>query len=444
MKLTDNTEFNASVYPEAIELLKKFDENTHFVKVYPDDIKFAVIENVTADYAKCRIIPGNAITEYGTLKRENPVENFELNDFETELRAEAVKTGVLMEVPGMGFMPMSEFAIADIQFFVGLRGDGIVSHCPEEMELIYRLMQNSIPSFNYNENEGFTSDPNGNSLRDMRKNVKEFYFTVMYREDPVTGVKKIFSVRTGKYLSIAQMNITKVVEAIKMFGNPTMQKFEATHFKTAIYEVYPEVGEQYAKSFNLRDKKVIPGFKIRTSDTGDSSFCIEKYLYFEDRGNIRFGYVLPADDDRERSKVSVYHYGKEKDFDRIKSMVNQDMFITFKKFPERIAALASIGEINIKEGLTIAFQAMKLRKTGSILSEDREKALVEEIAKSFGTDNAPAYYVAMAAVTAGDNEELTLSENQREGLKSRALLVFNAVDEFKQIVVGGAAYAGLA
>jgi hypothetical protein len=440
MKLTDVTEFNATTFEEAIDLMKMFDENTNFVKVYPEDLKFAVVETVDSNAARCRIVPGDAVTEYGTLKRSNSVELFELNDYDVDLRQEAVKTGVFMFIPGQGFVAMSPEALADIQNFVGVRGDGVASHCPEEIEFTYRLMLNKIPSFNYTVEEGFTSDPTGNSLRDMRKNVKEFYFTVMYREDPVTGVKKVFSVRTGKYLSIAQMNITKVVDAIKMFGNPVMQKFEATHFKTSIYEVYPEVGDQYAKAFNLRDKKVLPGFKIRTSDTGDSSFCIEKYLYFES-GNIRFGYVLPADDDRERQRVSVYHYGREKDFEKIKSMVNQDMFITFKKFPERIAALASIGEINIKEGLTLAFQAMKLRKTGSILSEDREKALVEELAKSFGTDTAPAYYVAMAAVTAGDNEELSLSDTQREGLKSRALLVFNAVENFKQIVIGGVAYA---
>ena len=73
----------------------------------------------------------------------------------------------------------------------------------------------------------------------------------------------------------------------------------------------------------------------------------------------------------------------------------------------------------------MAFQAMKLRKTGSILSEDKEKAIVNELTAAMGVETAPAYFVALSALTAGDNPELSLSANQRDGLKARAVMVLN-------------------
>ena len=433
--LQDTAEFTVNNFDEAKNLFAEFDATTHFVKVAADDIRFAVIVENETDAAKAVIIPGNVDNGYGYTNRYNQVERMDMNLMTDGLKNEVASTGVFMEVPGLGFVPMSPNAVSDMQNFVGLRGEGVESHCPEEMELIYRLIQNKLPEFCYNRNGGgFMKLDKGSSLRDKHGRVKNFEFTVMYREDPDTGVKKIFACRTGKYRPIEQKEICKVIDAIQMFGTPEMQKTEATHFMTAVYEIYPEVGEQFAKAFNLNDKKVIPGFKIRTSDTGDSSFCIERYLYFDDKGSYRFGAVLPSDDG-ERSRLAVYHYGKEKDFETLRRIVNNDMFTTFKKYPQRIAALTAMGDINVKDGLTLAFQAMKLRKTGSVLSEEKEKTIVEELANTFGAETAPAYFVAMAAVTASENTQLSLSVNQREGLRARALMVFNA--NFNDLAVGG-------
>lgn len=437
--LLDSAVFTVNNYDEAKALFAEFDATTKFVKLKASDIRFAVIVDNDNALPKAAIIPGTVDNGFGYVNRYNPVETLNTTLMPDALKNESAKGRVFIELPNIGLVPMSEQAIADLQFFVGLRGEGVESHCVEEMDLIHRLIMNHIPTYCYS--GGYIKIDEGSSLRDKRGRVKEFEFTVMYREDPDTGNKKVFSCRTGRYLPIKQAEIERVIDAIQMFGKAEMQKAEATHFMTSVYMIYPEVGEQFTKAFNLGNKKVVPGFKIRTSDTGDSSFCIEKYLYFEDQGNLRFGAVLPSDDG-ERSRLSAYHYGKEKDFEALRRIVNTDMFTTFKKFPERIAALTAMGEINVKDGLTMAFQAMKLRKTGSILSEDKEKAIVNELAASMGVETAPAYFVAMAAVTAGDNTDLSLSANQRDGLKARALMVFNA--NFSDLATGGVVNAQFA
>ena len=440
MNLLDTAYFPAASFAEAQTMFDDFDSATHFVKLKPSEFRFAVIVDNDTTSVKAAIIPSDEDVGYGYINRYNHVETLDTSNMPDLLKNESVLTRVFLELPDIGFVPMSEQAVADLQFFVGLRGEGVASHCVEEIELIYRLIQNQIPAYCYS--GGYLKLDNGSSLKDKKGRIKEFEFTVMYREDPATGCKKVFACRTGKYLPIKQREICNVIEAIKQFGDPEMQRAEATHFMTAVYMLFPEVGKEYAKAFNLNGREVIPGFKIRTSDTGDSSFCIERYLYFKDMGNKSFGAVLPSDDG-DRVKLAAYHYGKDKNFEELRNIVNTDMFTTFKKYPERIAALTAMGEINVHEGLTMAFQAMKLRKTGSILSEDKEKAIVNELTAAMGVETAPAYFVALSALTAGDNPELSLSANQRDGLKARALMVLNA--NFSDLAqAGGVTYAGMA
>jgi hypothetical protein len=111
------------------------------------------------------------------------------------------------------------------------------------------------------------------------------------------GIKKVFSILSGKYTLVDQKFIFDVIENLETSGElgaPKCKEWEVTHFLTSVLVEFPEKAEELRTHYGMKEK-FIPGIWIGTSDTGDSSVKV--------RGTWRYGSSLLFSDEVRRKHI---------------------------------------------------------------------------------------------------------------------------------------------
>lgn len=156
---------------------------------------------------------------------------------------------------------------------------------------------------------------------------------LVYRTEVTGGttVKKVFAGLGNAYKLIPQTIITKSIEQLSdggVLGRVEMSSYEIDHLYTTATVTLPEVGEEIAEELKLKDKNIIPGLYLSTSDVGASSVII--------RGIYTHGSRKVITDE-----VMIKHAG-DITAERILKDADADIFSKLRKLPEALAQLMGI------------------------------------------------------------------------------------------------------
>ena len=336
--------------------------------------------------------------------------------------------------------PVSMNAFEDLQARIGLRGSGTEAKTPLLLEYICETAKNRLDQLRYDPSScTFEVVPNGKSQKEkyVGKNKTEpadkyFGFTVVYLCDhDNSNIQKVFSFRSEKYASIPQKSIILCIDGMQMMGTPVLHRWKVSHFFTEADVTFPAVAEAFSNVFSCKDK-VIPCFRINTSDTGRSSLRISKYLVLE-RSGEEIALRLPKSE-RESTYELTRHFGST-DIQNLISKINTNLFDTFKSVPEKMQMLFGLESAPVKETLEVAFAAMKLQDhAGVIISKDLQDKIIEQLV-SLLPHTQRIIDTVYAALFAADEESLNISDNQREELRNNALLALWPVDKYQELEI---------
>lgn len=432
LSLMDESTIKGVEINDLVEVVKDLDNRREFIHVDPDEVSFIVVNSVDNTIPNGIVVPATNATEneHGNIEKNFKTREMKfIKELPIELAKETVNCGVYMNVPGEFVpIPMSVDAVTDIMNYVGLRGTATEFRTPQLMELICELIKNKSPKVILRDDNTAYEDPLGNStIRVYKKRgaiPKKFDFTLsILRDRDNPNIKKIFSCRSGKYTNIPQKSIIDIIDQAQMMGKSQLMNWEVSQKITSATIGFVDVAEEFSKLYQLRDT-IIPCFKISTSDTGDSSLRIAKYMMLA--YNHASVYLRLPQSDGERSAVLTRHYGDNVS-DRIGNLIlkaNTDLFKAFREFPEKLAKIAIKGTANAKKALTAAFKAMKLQKSAVVISQDCEEKIIECLCEQLPekTDLIDCVYTALFA---SENNNLDITEYQREELRKNALLAVN-------------------
>ena len=372
----------------------------------------------------------------GTETRDYTIREMEfLKKIPLDIAREAFKCGVFIEIDGMDPLPMSVEAVYDLLNFVGIRGQATECRTPALMEYAYETMRNMMPKVELNERGEAKLLPLGNSQVTVYKKrgtvPKSFEFTLsVMRDEDNPNVKKVFACRSGKYTPIPQKSLIEIIDGFQMMGKPEVLHWELNHKITEAVVGFMDIAEEFTNVFQLKEP-IIPGFRLTTSDTGNSSLRVEKTVVLK-RNGIEI--CLPAlasipeenesetEQEKEINRAYARHYGKDIP-ERILGLIgkaNTNMYKSFKAYPKALSELAFMGEGDTTALLKEGFRAMELQKHCVIVSQELETKIVESLAKEM-TPISDVLDVVYTILFASENKNLDISENQRAELRRNAM-----------------------
>lgn len=189
-------------------------------------------------------------------------------------------------------------------------------------------------------------------------------------------IKKVFAIRSTKYTEMPQLEVFHIIDKIideEIFGKVKCLRWIVNHFLTQIDLEFPDKAEEICKAYGLPNV-FVPGIRIVTSDTGNSSFKIT--------GTWRVKNSLTL-----TNEVSKRHSG-EINISEIIEDVDKEIFAEYVKIPE---ALCDLMLKNITP-VTLDLSNSKDVKKNKELMEDIIKSTLKElnIVKAIGKKNEMA------------------------------------------------------
>lgn len=440
LDLTDDSVLEGTAAEDLEEVLINIDNDRRYMVIEPEDLRFLVLDPkyTPFDY-KGVVVPASSETpDTKTFTRLTVPE--EILKLPYDLRKESVDVGVYFINPDNALFPMSVEAINDLQVRLGVNGRGTDYKSPLLMELLCEIAKNSYAKVYQDPVTGlFKAIPDGNSQREAKFSkrkkenpIRQFGMTVVLLQDHEdNNIEKVFSFRSAKYVPIEQKNVLEVLHEMQMMGKHRINHWFVSHFMTSVDVCFDDVAEEFTERFSLSEK-VIPCFRVNTSDTGRSSLRISKYLVLE-RTGTEVALRLP-ECEQERKYELTRHFGKT-DIKELVAKINKNLFYTFKAVPEKLGQLVFLGDAPTKDALSIAFKAMKLQKhAGVIISQDLEEKIVKDLAAKLPPVQR-VYDSVYSALFAADDPDLDLSDNQKEELRNSALLAVFPTEEYKNIEI---------
>ena len=157
----------------------------------------------------------------------------------------------------------------------------------------------------------------------------------------IKGVKKIFSIASGRYTPLDQKILLDIIKSLSEaggMGEPKCYQWEITHFKSCIYVEFPEKAKEISEMYELKDE-FIPGLWLATSDTSNCSLKI--------RGTWRKKKSITLFDE-----ISRRHIGDINIPDIIKD-VEKKIFSRYTKLPEALCDLMDVDITDSKLDLSV-------------------------------------------------------------------------------------------
>ena len=369
-------------YEDFKEMVGIMDEKTFFLKVKCGDIhlwnpfhKFTRENGVIPTY---RVFPGDTTYNkseneiyrtlvsgkgrYAGFRPELHLKSKEMTDGDLqEMLQDNHRSGTFVSVGGDFYYASEEF-ISRLAYHIGLTGDAL-----------------RTPSIERNDYIAF-----------LLKMFGEKEITLTYREE--LGVKKLMDARSGRYESIPQKNILKVIDALDSTGMGTVEchSWIINHEFTRVYLEFPEKAVDFAALYG-KEERLIPGLMISTSDLGQNSFTVQGTWNINDSVTVH-------------DEVTRKHFGDIK-LDEIIENVKRNIFAEYLQFPNKLIALAGIditdiacdekqNEKKIETAIGIASKECELVK---IIGKKREKALCTQMLYEFDAEEIiTAYDIAVA------------------------------------------------
>lgn len=438
LKLNDAATLEGTTMESLTDALKTIDADRKYMTVTPDKLAFFVLDKDTPLTGTGVLLPPKEATINRKLYNRMYVPT-EIKDLPEEVRREAIQVGAFIIDPDTKeVLPVSEVAFDDLMSRLGIFGRATEYKSPALMEYLLELAKNQFDKVYLNGNGNFEAVKDGNSQKEkLRKKDhgvamnKNFAFTVvLLRDHENPNIRKVFSFRSERYAPIPQEAIVECIHRMQMMGKPELHHWKLNHFLTESDVTFPEVGDEFSRVFGLKEE-VIPCFRINTSDTGNSSLRISKYLILQ-----RTGKEIPLrlpESEQEKKYELTKHFGRT-DIDSLIGRINRNLFDTFKRVPQMMQEIMFMGNAPVKETLAAGFRAMHLQKhSGVVIAQDMEEKIVDALASHLPPvqDVLSTVY---AVLFAADDEALDfLSENQREELRNNALLSVFPVDEYQEL-----------
>ena len=458
LSLMDSSTVSGTKEEELKSVLKDIDARREFIPVKVNDMTFTVVNGVDSGVPVGIVIPEKTVEakdgeEIISKSYESQFMDY-IENLPTDLAIEAIDCAVFMTVKSdrkEKELPMSVRAVEDLMGFVGLHGPATERRTPELMQLVYELLKNQMPKVIYNNNNTATLDPYGNTVvknykyRGIVPKCYDMTLSIL-RDHENPEIKKIFSCRSGKYTKIEQQNVLDIIERADLLGKgkPEVLRWKVTQQLTEVIAGFMEVADEFSTEFEMK-AKIIPCFRILTSDTGDSSLRIEKYLMFERNGNeacLRLPEV-----NGEKASVLTRHCGDNMS-DRVIDLIfrtNTELFKTFREFPEKLAGLMAKGKADTYETVRTSFEAMRLQKGAVIINKEIEEKIIEALVENM-PKRQDILDTVYAVLFVADNPDIDfITENQREELRRKALLaVFGDFDAMRSCITPAVPAPGIA
>ena len=277
-------------------------------------------------------------------------EYFRKRDFSKELIAELSTQSKMLIINDEKFYAVSPLAFTTLLRRAGLGGDTMNSPCLGRVLEIFKSLQ--------------------------WRNVQDVSIIARHSGN----ANMILAVHSDKYCYMPQTILCDIYHEIAAnLGNPKCDKWVVNHEISCCYVNFPEVGEDFAATYDLPNS-VVPGIYFGTSDSGDSSLTIRGYWKVN-------GHILGG----ECYKRS--HRGEIDVADFVTSVGNK-FFAQYNKVPERLCEL-----LKIKVHNPSATIKRVLKEIGmvNVLGKKKSDMLWNALSDEFvrGGDYT-AYHIAMA------------------------------------------------
>lgn len=151
----------------------------------------------------------------------------------------------------------------------------------------------------------------------------------------VNGSKKVFSMATSSYQEIPSTIVLDIVDEIKKMPEGSSVQCKSWEISQNIIILnleFPEIAKEMNEAYGLPDEWV-PGVRIVTSDTADSSLLI--YSTWRNNSKKNSSVII-------QNKVERQHRGKDKTETVISEIIEDakiSIFAEFFRYPETMAAL---------------------------------------------------------------------------------------------------------
>ena len=218
----------------------------------------------------------------------------------------------------------------------------------------------------------------------------------------INGVKKIFSIASGKYTPLNQRILLDIIDMLSKsggMGKPKCHLWEITHYKSSIYVEFPDKAKEISELYGF-EEELIPGIWMATSDTSNCSLKI--------RGTWRRKNSITL-----FGEVGHRHIG-DIDIKKIIDDVEKNIFSQYTKLPDALCDLMAIDLIDstvdvttgagqdanraaIKSTLKSIFKEINMIKA---IGRKRAKSLFDGLVDEFDASiNYTAYDIAISILT---------------------------------------------
>lgn len=385
-KLLDSYSFSTTSFEEAYNHLAELDEALEVVKIRTGDIglisyidtnedgKFITSHAENASVTNVQLSQKNRIPKFYEMDRRAITNNYTISDNFVE----EFKSNGYALILNKRIILCSNATLGTICTRCGVSGEGFLESS---------VLRNAFL------NEKLKKKNSAAHLI-LRRSVGE-------SGDNNTGLLKAFGVLGSAYAPVEQMTLKRIVEKCEENLNckAVLKEFISDNYITRMYIEFPEISDDFAKTYNLPDR-IVPGVCISTSDIGDSSLTVWGTVRIKGETPIFYG------------EYARKHSGNI-DIDDIVAGAEKNVFAEFVKAPEKLLEMLTINVTNPKEAIKFVSKELKLVKVlGKANTMALEDALTDEL------DDSLSY-------TAYDIATMFMSSARRvEGIAKSLVLLY--------------------
>lgn len=318
--LADEYSIVGNTFAEFKTAITEMEKNLHFYKTNSEDITILSLKEIKE----------NVLIFYGFNPSKKIISEF------PQLPLEAFEYEYYIESPEEKELLLKELQINKLCLYDNLRGLFFFTsdHIKNDMVLI---------------GMGGSAMTEPSVERDMllarlfRTNRK---FTLVVKEDDFEN-KKIFGVRSGRYKPLSQHVLLDIVNELnkdKSMGETECRNWEINHFLTNLDVEFPDKANEVlsleVESGKANSKKLsdflttppVPGLRLITSDTGDSSVQV--------MGTWRIG------NSRIITDIVATRHSKKAEIETIIEDCRKTIFSGFRMLPEKLCELTMLNITN--------------------------------------------------------------------------------------------------
>lgn len=248
---------------------------------------------------------------------------------------------------------------------------------------------------------GFLSERLVRDLSIVKKFDKPVPISLVCREDPETGLKKVFAVMSEKYTTIPQSLILDVLERVIKeakddLGKAVCAGWSISHSNTRVYVEFPSAGKEFSETYHLPDE-MLPGIMLETSDIGKCSLRIRGYFRMTESQTVSY----------MEDEYTQAHIG-DIDTKEILNAAKNKIFPQYLTYPERLAMLMTHDVVDDTMAPLLKLKIMsKLYRSISkeiglvkAIGKPREKNLINQLIEAINPEiTYTAYDVIMTFLT---------------------------------------------